>query len=875
MDLEQLKMKFENVRKSGNGFTARCRSHEDKANSIKLSQQPDGKLTLKCYVGCTIFAICSSIGIEVKELYPTDYNYQPKLNVPKYHKPVKQKAETKVEPKIVHWQPICEYLFRNAEGVAVMKKERFNVTYDNGDKSKIFPIKSAQNGKWNKVLDFTQLCLYNLPDVIGSERVFVCEGEKDADNLAKFGFTTTTNIHGALAWHESFNPYLEGKNIVIVIDNDVAGHKRVDLLLSNLVKAKSIKVWNPFDGETIAPKHGKDVSDWLDIRVHEEKTTAETQLEIETIIEAIQVSQEYREPQANEAFLKNYLMKDDGLYHVTYDKDADFGEPKKRETWISSQIELHSWTRDKYSGNWGRYCTFKDSDFIDHKIVLPTQALQGEGSDAINLLSEQGLIVSRKQKTKLLDFLLIADNGKRSTCVISQGWHDNSYVLPDKTFSTEKVELVLQNTDSINTKFKTAGTLEQWQKNISKYAKGNSRLTFAIAVAFASALLPLANEPNGGFHLRGDTSTGKSTALYVGGSVWGGDNQKGFLETWKATVNGFEIVAQNHNHALLLLDEIQQVNAREVGDIIYTLANGFGKARMTKSITARQKMEWNLLFLSSGEMSLASLLVQGNDRIFGGQEARFVDIEAKPENGFGLFETLHEFANGADFSTFLRSSSCKYYGTAIREFIDKVVKNRKFVETYIIEVQQEMSKKVYEIDPNAAGEISRVAMRFALVAAAGELATEFEITGWEKGESLKTIEAMFNDWLVKRGGTGNFDLQQGVENAIAFIQSNQHRFGDDENEERIVQNLLGFKDRKIFGETVYCIFTQNFKTEVCKGFDYLQIAKELSNRGYLIKAKSGELTRKQRLRNWKDGSPQNFYIVSLQDGNDRGFEITS
>lgn len=133
--------------------------------------------------------------------------------------------------------------------------------------------------------------------------------------------------------------------------------------------------------------------------------------------------------------------------------------------------------------------------------------------------------------------------------------------------------------------------------------------------------MPIANEQSGGFHFRGDSSTGKSTALFVAGSVWGGDGTNGFRETWRATSNGFEIVAQSHNHSLLLLDEMKQANAKDVGDIIYTLANGFGKNRMTKTISARQKLQWQLLFLSSGELTLSDFIGQNNERIYGGQFA--------------------------------------------------------------------------------------------------------------------------------------------------------------------------------------------------------------------------------------------------------------
>jgi putative DNA primase/helicase len=70
------------------------------------------------------------------------------------------------------------------------------------------------------------------------------------------------------------------------------------------------------------------------------------------------------------------------------------------------------------------------------------------------------------------------------------------------------------------------------------------------------------------------------------------------------------------------------VDAREVGDIAYMLANGVGKERMNKSTAVRKPFSWSLLFLSSGEISLADRMSTAGKRIRGGQQARLVDLGA-------------------------------------------------------------------------------------------------------------------------------------------------------------------------------------------------------------------------------------------------------
>lgn len=854
MTLQEILSKIQNTRNHNGYFTGKCPAHSDEKNSLKISEQATGKITLTCFAGCDIEAICAGIGFEVKELYPPEPDRKSKIE--------NQKSE-------MSRRAVCDYLYCDETDSIVFKKTRYEIEKLDGTIEKSFLIFRYENGKWQMGIGDARRVLYNLADIMAADRVFLCEGEKDADNLANVGFVTTTNFEGAATWRNEYNQFFENKDVVLVIDNDIAGLQRVEKLKANLINVKSLKIFNPFANEPPSQKHGKDISDWIDAR--DSKTCAEIQAEIETILEALPFEILQDAPlKANETFRNDYRLKDTGLYHITYEKDSDLNSVKERETWICSPITLVCWTRDKDSGNWGRFTKFNDSDGKEHKIVLPVQSLQGDGADAINVLSEQGLLISRKHKGKLLDYLLMADNGERATCVTSIGWHDDAFVFPDVTFSNSNEQLILQNIDLISNKFKCAGTLEQWQENISSLARGNSRLIFAISCAFAACLMPIANEQSGGFHIRGDSSTGKSTALFVAGSVWGGDGSNGFRETWRATSNGFEIVAQSHNHSLLLLDEMKQANCKDVGDIIYTLANGFGKNRMTKSISARQKLQWQLLFLSSGELTLSDFIGQNNERIYGGQEARFVDIEADAGAGFGLFENLHTFANGADFSKHLVKNSCRYYGTAIREFLPKLIENRKNCEQYLQAIQQNFTNKIYKTDANAAGEILRVASRFALIGAAGEIATGFGITKWQPLEALQSVERLFDEWIEWRGGMGNLDVQLGVDQVISWLQSNNHRIASNENSFYVdVNNLAGFRDAKVFGETVYFIFPKIFRHELCKGYDYKKIAKALAKRGQLFLSNNGEIYRKERLQYWKDGKPDNFYVLSLLTSEER------
>lgn len=110
--------------------------------------------------------------------------------------------------------------------------------------------------------------------------------------------------------------------------------------------------------------------------------------------------------------------------------------------------------------------------------------------------------------------------------------------------------------------FRQAGTLESWQENVARYAVGNSRLVLAISAAFAGPLVGPCSAEGGGLHFKGASSTGKSTALHVAGSVWGGGDSNGYVRSWRATANGLEGVSMGHCDTLLCLDELSQLAAK-------------------------------------------------------------------------------------------------------------------------------------------------------------------------------------------------------------------------------------------------------------------------------------------------------------------------
>jgi uncharacterized protein (DUF927 family) len=354
-------------------------------------------------------------------------------------------------------------------------------------------------------------------------------------------------------------------------------------------------------------------------------------------------------------------------------------------------------------------------------------------------------------------------------------------------------------------------------------------------------LLALTNEQSGGIHYVGQSQSGKTTVVRAAGTVWGGGSLNGFLRTWRATSNGLEGTAAEHCDTLLCLDEMGQVDTRDAGEVAYMLANGSGKSRSRRDGTARPPAEWRLLFLSTGEVSLADKMAEGGKRPKAGQEVRLADVPADAGAGLGIFEQLHDFKSPNALARHLREASEHFYGTPARAFLAGLVQISpdELVESVRRARTDFMTKYVPE---GASGQVLSVAGRFALVAAAGTLATAFGILPWPEDEADRAAGLCFKAWLAKRGGAGAMEFETGLALIRGFLEahgsSRFQTFG--EGDESRVINRAGFRRKDDDGHWEYFVLPEAWKSEVCAGQDARALAKELQRRGFLVPGSDGK-----------------------------------
>jgi hypothetical protein len=201
-----------------------------------------------------------------------------------------------------------------------------------------------------------------------------------------------------------------------------------------------------------------------------------------------------------------------------------FTDPKTEAAepvWICQRFDVIGKCKDAANIHPGLVLQWRDDDGLGHTWIVPKALLHGEPKIIAQQLAEQDFTCNYNQHGTLRRCLATLRPDRRLTAVERGGWHGMSYLLPSgETFGEGDVMLrpELQRSDL---SCATAGSLQDWQDKVARYAVGNSRLALFLSAAFSGCLLEIIADPSGGFHLHGASQKGKSTAAFVAGSVSG------------------------------------------------------------------------------------------------------------------------------------------------------------------------------------------------------------------------------------------------------------------------------------------------------------------------------------------------------------------
>lgn len=671
--------------------------------------------------------------------------------------------------------------------------------------------------------------------------VLVVEGEKSAKHAARLfpDWVVVSTLCGSDSPEKSDWSPLNSRDVVIWADNDEPGrtYRQKVARLCTAIGAKRVRQLNL--AALAAMKDLTDLTEGFDAAdaLKAGWTAAAIAAEGERLFEDVNVEEETNQCDTGAPSQRNkFVLTDDGV-SAYIEKDDD-----SRLVPICSWLQPVAHARDDEGKNWSCLVRLRDREGVEKDCQLKAEWFSGI-EEVLRPLLNHGLVLAQRGPAKrlLIEYIQSAPSLPLYRCVPKTGWYKGVFVLPEETIGKPQTdERVVFQSELMPSQsvLDVQNTVEDWKANVSRYCAGNSRLVMAVSAALAAPLLELIGQESGGFHFRGSSSVGKTTALLVACSVLG---RHDYMKTWRATSNGLEATAVAHNDLLLVLDEMGQANC-DVGETAYLLANGRGKQRMNKSTSGRPCFTFRLLFISSGEAGLHELAQNGR-RVTGGQELRIADIPADAGAGHGLFENLHGMRSGKEFADYLRNATANTYGAIFRQFVHKLTEDRHRAAEDIAELKR-MFVLEHASHLEVSEQVGRVVERFALLAAAGELATAWGLTGWQPGEAPRAAAKCLMDWIDSRGGTGTQETAALLAKVrLFFEQHGESRFtlvganGDKVNDDRQTINRVGFKSMAADGSGFeYFVFPEIFNKEICNGFDQRIAIKVLSEHRFIAGA---------------------------------------
>jgi RecA-family ATPase len=222
---ERIRQHGSAVRGGPTQWAAQCPAHDDRAPSLSIGTGTEGVPLVHCQAGCRPEDVLGAVGLTLADLMPD--------------------RDRPERPRVV-----ATYPYVDEHGVLLYEVRRIEPAPDGSGRGKTF--RPYRPGARRPGLGNVRRVLYRLPEVIQAAAaggtVYVCEGEKDADALAKRGLVATCNVGGAGRgkWKPEYSQHLAGAHVIVVADRDTPGIEHARAVADALTgHAASVRIMLP------------------------------------------------------------------------------------------------------------------------------------------------------------------------------------------------------------------------------------------------------------------------------------------------------------------------------------------------------------------------------------------------------------------------------------------------------------------------------------------------------------------------------------------------------------------------------------------------------------------------------------------------------
>jgi hypothetical protein len=251
-------------------------------------------------------------------------------------------------------------------------------------------------------------------------------------------------------------------------------------------------------------------------------------------------------------------------------------------------------------------------------------------------LSDRGIGVSSDNAFELVKYLMTLEQINRAILPTQKSAGHMGCVRDGESweFVPYSSKIALNDNDLSLQQLKSGltprGTKEKWLNVVREIRTGDSLpARIALDAAFMAPCVKLTNSLNCMIHFCGKSGTGKTVALQVAASVWGEPLTEGgkLIKSLNSTKNALEATAANCGNLPVMMDELQMIkNQKDYDELIYSLTEGQGRGRATRTGSLQTSRSWQTVFITTGE---AGILKQHSGT---GAAARVIEVDGGERN---------------------------------------------------------------------------------------------------------------------------------------------------------------------------------------------------------------------------------------------------
>jgi putative DNA primase/helicase len=411
--------------------------------------------------------------------------------------------------------------------------------------------------------------------------------------------------------------------------------------------------------------------------------------------------------QGNTFFVENFVLNNEGLFLKKVDKET--GEEsifKVCEPLFVKQTVQNLDTKDVYLD----FCYKFKGTYQE----IPIGMGQLVPNELIKLMSK-GVDIPHEFVKVVATYLREQQKRAPHRVLFHQvGWHrDEKRELlfrHNRMISSNPSNRAMNDNEQGSYNLEPKGNLATWSDMVKQDVVGHAPLETALAIGFSSAIIGYLSNLYDDVdtvvtHLAGNSTKGKTTAALLAVSIFGMPSQKkkGLGKSWNGTSNSLINMLGGNFGIPIVLDELSMSNAASLTSVLYILASGQEKARLSDTIQQRKQGTWALAILSTGEQS----------------------IFERTNHNVGLTVRTFEFSEvswtkSAAHADAIRKVIQNNYGHAGETFVQSLFDQGLDV---IDETWKEWQERCAAVLPNTPFR-TRVAKKYAIILAAADLANQ-------------------------------------------------------------------------------------------------------------------------------------------------------